>query len=169
MYILQLQNITKKYPGVVALNDVSIDVVKGEAHALVGENGAGKSTLIKSCTGAVVPDSGKIIVQGKEFASLTPTSSAENGIGVIYQEFNLVGELSVAENIFLGRAIRKGIVFDQKTMAKESEAIIKQCNLYLDPHEWVSNLTVGSQQLVEIAKAIPQKSNVLIMEEPSAA
>ena len=96
MYILQLQNITKKYPGVVALNDVSIDVVKGEAHALVGENGAGKSTLIKSCTGAVVPDSGKIIVQGKEFSSLTPTSSEENGIGVIYQEFNLVGELSVA-------------------------------------------------------------------------
>ena len=72
MNILQLQNITKRYPGVVALNDVSIDIVKGEAHALVGENGAGKSTLIKSCTGAVVPDSGKIIVQGKEFSSLTP-------------------------------------------------------------------------------------------------
>lgn len=107
MNILQLQNITKKYPGVVALNDVSLDVTKGEAHALVGENGAGKSTLIKTCTGAVVPDSGKIIVEGREFSSLTPTSAEANGIGVIYQEFNLVGELSVAENIFLGRAIKK--------------------------------------------------------------
>jgi ribose transport system ATP-binding protein len=107
MYILQLQNITKKYPGVVALNDVSLDVIKGEVHALVGENGAGKSTLIKTCTGAVVPDQGKVIIEGKEFSSLTPTSSKENGIAVIYQEFNLVGELSVAENIFLGRAIRR--------------------------------------------------------------
>ena len=96
MNILQLANITKKYPGVVALNNVSLDVRKGEAHALVGENGAGKSTLIKTCTGAVVPDSGKIIVEGREFSSLTPTSSEENGIGVIYQEFNLVGERSVA-------------------------------------------------------------------------
>ena len=168
MYILQLQNITKKYPGVVALNDVSIDVVKGEAHALVVENGAGKSTLIKSCTGAVVPDSGKIIVQGKEFSSLTPTSAEENGIGVIYQEFNLVGELSVAENIFLGRAIRKGIIIDQKAMVRESEAIFKQFNIDIDPNELVSNLTVGYQQLVEIAKAISQKANILIMDEPSA-
>ena len=96
---------------------------------MVGENGAGKSTLIKSCTGAVVPDHGKIIVQGKEFSSLTPASSEENGIGVIYQEFNLVGELSVAENIFLGRAIRKGIIIDKKAMVRESEAIFKQFNI----------------------------------------
>ena len=116
MYILQLQNITKKYPGVVALNDVSLDVIKGEVHALVGENGAGKSTLIKTCTGAVVPDQGKVIIEGREFSSLTPTSSKENGIAVIYQEFNLVGELSVAENIFLGRAIRRGLVIDYKAM-----------------------------------------------------
>ncbi|HEY5812414.1 MAG TPA: sugar ABC transporter ATP-binding protein, partial [Terrimicrobiaceae bacterium] len=168
MYILQLQNITKKYPGVVALNDVSLDVVKGEAHALVGENGAGKSTLIKTCTGAVVPDNGKIIVEGREFSSLTPTSSEENGIAVIYQEFNLVGELSVAENIFLGRAIRKGIIIDKKAMVRESEAIFKQFDIDIDPNELVSNLTVGYQQLVEIAKAISQKANILIMDEPSA-
>jgi ribose transport system ATP-binding protein len=124
MYILQLQNITKKYPGVVALNDVSLDVIKGEVHALVGENGAGKSTLIKTCTGAVVPDQGKVIIEGREFSSLTPTSSKENGIAVIYQEFNLVGELSVAENIFLGRAIRKSVVIDNKAMVKESAAIL---------------------------------------------
>jgi len=168
MNILQLQNITKKYPGVVALNDVSLDVTKGEAHALVGENGAGKSTLIKTCTGAVVPDSGKIIVEGREFSSLTPTSAEANGIGVIYQEFNLVGELSVAENIFLGRAIKKGIIIDKKAMVRESEAIFKQFGIDIDPNELVSNLTVGYQQLVEISKAISQKANILIMDEPSA-
>ncbi len=168
MYILQLQNITKTYPGVIALNDVSIDVEKGEVHALVGENGAGKSTLIKSCTGAVVPDSGKIIVENKEFSSFTPTTSEEAGIGVIYQEFNLVGELSVAENIFLGRAIRKGIVIDRKAMVKESAAIFEQFNINIDPNALVSSLTVGYQQLVEIAKAISQKANILIMDEPSA-
>jgi ribose transport system ATP-binding protein len=168
MYILQLQHITKKYPGVIALNDVSIDVEKGEVHALVGENGAGKSTLIKSCTGAVVPDAGKIVVEGKEFSSFTPTTSAEAGIGVIYQEFNLVGELSVAENIFLGRAIRKGIIIDKKAMVAESAAIFKQFNIDIDPNELVSNLTVGYQQLVEIAKALSQNANILIMDEPSA-
>lgn len=168
MYILQLQNITKKYPGVVALNDVSIDVIKGEAHALVGENGAGKSTLIKCCTGAVVPDAGKIVIEGKEFSSLTPTLSKENGIGVIYQEFTLVGALSVAENIFLGRAIRKGIVIDKKAMVRESAAIFEQLNIDINPNELASNLTVGYQQLVEIAKAISQKANILIMDEPSA-
>ena len=168
MYILQLQNITKKYPGVVALNDVSLDVKKGEVHALVGENGAGKSTLIKTCTGAVVPDQGRIIVEGREFSSLTPTSSKENGIAVIYQEFNLVGELSVAENIFLGRAIRKGVVVDNASMVRESAAIFKQFAINIDPNALVSTLTVGYQQLVEIAKAISQKANILIMDEPSA-
>jgi ribose transport system ATP-binding protein len=168
MNILQLEHITKKYPGVVALNDVSLDVTKGEAHALVGENGAGKSTLIKTCTGAVVPDSGKIIVEGREFSSLTPTSAEENGIGVIYQEFNLVGELSVAENIFLGRAIRKGMIIDKKAMVRESDAIFKQFGIDIDPNALVSSLTVGYQQLVEIAKAISQKAKILIMDEPSA-
>ena len=97
-----------------------------------------------------------------------PDVFQENGIGVIYQEFNLVGELSVAENIFLGRAIRKGIVIDQKTMVRESAAIFKQFDIDIDPNELVSNLTVGYQQLVEIAKAISQKANVFIMDEPSA-
>jgi ribose transport system ATP-binding protein len=168
MNILELKNITKEYPGVIALGDVSIDFVRGEAHALVGENGAGKSTLIKSCTGAVVPDSGTIIVEGQEFSSFTPTISAANGIGVIYQEFNLVGELSVAENIFLGRAIRKGVMIDKKAMVRESAAIFDQFNIDIDPNALVSSLTVGYQQLVEIAKALSQNAKILIMDEPSA-
>jgi ribose transport system ATP-binding protein len=116
--ILHLKNITKTYPGVVALNDVTLEVVRGEVHALVGENGAGKSTLIKTCTGAVHPDSGKIIVDGKEFQAISPKLAEENGIAVIYQEFNLVGELSAAENIFLSRAIRRGIVIDRNNGSK---------------------------------------------------
>lgn len=166
--ILELNNIIKTYPGVVALNDVTIKVAKGETHALVGENGAGKSTLIKTCTGAVVPDSGQIIVGGKGFSSMTPKLSEENGIAVIYQEFNLVGELSVAENIFLGRAIRKGLVIDRKAMVEQSREIFKQFDIDIDPNELVSNLTVGYQQIVEIAKAISQKAKILIMDEPSA-
>lgn len=168
MNILELRNITKKYPGVMALDDVSIDFIKGEAHALVGENGAGKSTLIKSCTGAVTPNAGSIVIEGEAFNSLTPQISAAHGIGVIYQEFNLVGELSVAENIFLGRAIRRGLIIDRKAMVREAAVIFEQFNIDINPNELVSNLTVGYQQLVEIAKALSQKARILIMDEPSA-
>jgi len=119
---LQLKNITKTYPGVVALDDVSLEITEGEVHALVGENGAGKSTLIKTCTGAITPDKGTIIIKGQEFSGLTPKTSEQMGVGVIYQEFNLVDELSVAENIFLGRAIRKGIVIDRKAMRQGGNA-----------------------------------------------
>lgn len=167
-YVLQLQHIRKTYPGVVALNDVSLEVKKGEIHALVGENGAGKSTLIKTCSGAVVPDSGKIIVNDKEFDSMTPQLSMKNGIAVIYQEFNLVGGLSVAENVFLGRSIRKGIVIDKKAMIRETEKIFKTLNISIDPNMLVRNLSVGYQQMVEIAKAIQQDAKILIMDEPSA-
>jgi ribose transport system ATP-binding protein len=166
--LLVFQNITKTYPGVIALSDVSVEIRKGEVHALVGENGAGKSTLIKTCTGAVVPDSGKIIVNGREFSAMTPKLSKENGIAVIYQEFNLVGELSVAENIFLGRAKRKGIRIDRKAMEEESAVIFKRFNISIDPASLVKDLTVGYQQIVEIAKAVSQNAGLLIMDEPSA-
>lgn len=165
---LQLKNITKTYPGVLALDDVSLDIIEGEVHALVGENGAGKSTLIKTCTGAITPDKGTIVIKGREFSGLTPATSAQNGVGVIYQEFNLVDELSVAENIFLGRAIRKGLVIDQKAMEREAAKIFEQFDIKIDPRELVGNLTIGFQQLVEIAKAISQNAKMLIMDEPSA-
>ncbi len=165
---LQLNKITKTYPGVIALHEVTLQVARGEVHALVGENGAGKSTLIKTCTGAIIPDEGQIIVDGKEFSSMTPKLSEELGIAVIYQEFNLVGELSVAENIFLGRAIRKGLMIDKKAMVNESRKIFQQFEIDIDPNALISSLTVGYQQLVEIAKAISQKAKILIMDEPSA-
>ncbi|MDF1814647.1 MAG: sugar ABC transporter ATP-binding protein [Verrucomicrobiales bacterium] len=165
---LQLKNVTKTYPGVVALDNVSLDIIEGEVHALVGENGAGKSTLIKTCTGAITPDKGTVVIQGKEFTALTPKLSVQNGVGVIYQEFNLVDELSVAENIFLGRAKRKGLVIDRGAMEQEAAKIFEQFEINIDPKRLVGELTVGYQQLVEIAKAISQNAKMLIMDEPSA-
>lgn len=167
-YVLELNGIVKKYPGVTALNGVSLKVRPGEIHALIGENGAGKSTLIKTCSGAVVPTEGEIVVNGKRFKAMTPKLAAENGIAIIYQEFNNVGELSVAENIFLGRAIRNGIVIDRKRMEEESRKVFEQLNIRIDPRAMVKDLTVGYQQMVEIAKAIQQNANILIMDEPSA-
>ena len=166
--ILELKHITKLYPGVVALNDVSLEVRRGEVHALVGENGAGKSTLIKTCSGAITPTKGEIVINGKSFTGMTPQTSEQNGIGVIYQEFNLVGDLSVAENIFLGRAIRKGIIIDQKAMERESQKILESMNIKINPKTLVKTLSVGYQQMVEIAKAVSQNAKLLIMDEPSA-
>lgn len=167
-YVLELKNITKQYPGVIALNDVSLDLKKGEVHALVGENGAGKSTLIKSCSGAVIPDKGKICIEGQEYSRMTPQLSVKSGIAIIYQEFNLVGDLSVAENIFLGREIRKGILVDKKTMVEEARKQFEKLHIQIDPRAMVKDLTVGYQQMVEIAKAVSQNAKVLIMDEPSA-
>ena len=167
-YILQLKNIRKEYPGVTALKNVSLEIKEGEILGLIGENGAGKSTLIKTCSGAVIPTSGKIIINGKEFTEMSPQLAKENGIAIIYQEFNNVSELSAAENLFLGNPIRKGIVIDKKAMEREAAKAFKQLNIKINPKTLVGDLTVGYQQMVEIAKAIQQNAKILIMDEPSA-
>lgn len=166
--ILELKNITKKFPGVVALNGVSIDVRPGEIHALCGENGAGKSTLIKTCTGAVVPDEGEIVINGESYSSMTPQLADKTGIAVIYQELNSVGDLCAAENVFLGNEIRRGIVVDRKEMARRAAEVFESLNIKIDPYELVRNLSVGYRQMIEIAKAIVHDAKVLIMDEPSA-
>ena len=167
-YVLELEHIRKEYPGVVALKDVTLQLRPGEVIGLIGENGAGKSTLIKCCSGAVIPTSGKIKVNGKEFDRMTPQLAAENGIAIIYQEFNNVGELSAAENLFLGRPIRNGIMIDRKAMEEEAAKAFDQLQIKINPRELVKNLSVGYQQMIEIAKAIQQNAKVLIMDEPSA-
>ena len=171
-YALELEHIRKEYPGVVALKDVTLQLRKGEILGLIGENGAGKSTLIKCCSGAVIPTSGKIKINGKEFDRMTPQLAAENGIAIIYQEFNNVGELSAAENLFLGRPIRKrggkGVVIDRKAMEEEAAKAFEQLQIKINPKELVKNLSVGYQQMIEIAKAVQQDAKVLIMDEPSA-
>ena len=167
-YVLELEHIRKEYPGVVALKDVTLQLRRGEVLGLIGENGAGKSTLIKCCSGAVIPTSGKIRINGKEFDRMTPQLAAENGIAIIYQEFNNVGELSAAENLFLGRPIRKGMVIDKKAMEEEAAKAFDQLQIKINPKELVKNLSVGYQQMIEIAKAVQQNGQVLIMDEPSA-
>ncbi|HCT92504.1 MAG TPA: D-xylose ABC transporter ATP-binding protein [Lachnospiraceae bacterium] len=166
--ILKLQHITKEFPGVKALDDVSVEFEKGVVHAIVGENGAGKSTLIKMCTGAYKPTSGEIILDGKTFTGLTPAESIQNGVGVIYQEFSLVNDLTVSENIFLGAAIRHGLFIDKKTMAERSSELFRLLQIDINPYEIVKNLSTGYQQMVEMAKALSKEAKILIMDEPTA-
>jgi len=166
--ILELKNLTKYYPGVAALKQVNLCVRKGEVHALVGENGAGKSTMIKAISGAITPTGGSICVDSREYSGLTPSSAREKGISVIYQEFNLFNELTVYENIYMGEFLQKGIVLDKAEMKKRTDEIFKQLRIRIDSGELIKNLSVGYQQMVEIAKAISKNAKILIMDEPSA-
>ena len=165
---VRLDGITKQYPGVTALNGVSLDLRAGEVHAIVGENGAGKSTLIKVLAGAVEPTAGTITVDGVAHARLTPASAQDLGIAVIYQEFTLVPTLNAAENVFLGHYIRRGPVLDRKRMYAEAARLFARLGVELDPRTLVGDLTTGFQQIVEIAKALSRNARLLIMDEPSA-
>ncbi len=166
--ILSLKDITKRYPGVLALDRFSLDFVEGEVHALLGENGAGKSTLIKIVAGAIAPDGGSIVVHGQAFGHMTPHLSRSLGIEVIYQEFNLVPPLSVAENVFLGDKIGGRFLVDPKTMKDRTRQIFRQFNVEIDPDKLVRELPPADRQLVEIAKAVSKNVRILIMDEPSA-
>jgi len=166
--ILEIKNLTKTYPGVVALDNVNMNIKRGEVHAIVGENGAGKSTLIKSITGAVEPDHGVIRFDGKDYRHLDPKLSAEIGIGVIYQEFNLVPALSVAENIFLGNYSGNGVTVDFKEMNREAAEAMKKIGVRIPPQKTVYELAVGHQQIVEIMRSLVKDIKLLIMDEPTA-
>ncbi len=169
--ILSLKNIYKTFGGIHALSGVSFDLRQGEIHALVGENGAGKSTLIKVITGAYTPDAGSIEVNGNTYDGLTPMLARQLGIGAVYQEFNLLPELSVAENIFLeGQPLYRVGLIDTARRAKNAYHFLERlgAHTHIDPNELVKNLTVGEQQIVEIAKALAMNAHVLIMDEPSA-
>ncbi|WP_320128525.1 sugar ABC transporter ATP-binding protein [uncultured Sphaerochaeta sp.] len=166
--ILSLTNITKRYPGVLALDDVSIDVYHGEVLALVGENGAGKSTLIKVITGAISPDEGNIRFDGKDYTGLNPILSQEIGIAAIYQEFTMAPALSVAENIFLGQRLNKGILLNRKLLNKRATEILDTLHVSIDPNEMVKNLSVANTQLIEIAKVLAKNPKFIIMDEPTA-
>lgn len=170
--LLQVEDITKVFPGVRALYRVSFDLLRGEVHALLGENGAGKSTLIKILAGAYVPDSGRIFVEGQEVHILHPKQGEELGISVIYQEFSLVPYLSVAENIFLGREpLRKrGIkIIDWKRMYEEARILLERLGSEIHPKTPVRDLSVAEQQMVEIVKALSLNAKIIVMDEPTAA
>ncbi len=166
--VLSLKDITKKYPGVLALDRVSLDFLEGEVHALLGENGAGKSTLIKAVAGAINLDGGIIHVGGQDHLQMTPHLSRSMGIEVIYQEFNLVPPMSVAENIFLGDKVSDKFLVDFRIMKSKTKEIFKLFNVDIDPDALVQDLPPAQQQIVEIAKAVSKKVKILIMDEPSA-
>jgi len=167
--ILELRSISKLYPGVVALNDVSLSFREGEVHAIIGENGAGKSTFIKVITGAVQPTSGEVWFQGRKLENNTPQKALENGISAIYQELNLLKHLSVAENIYFNRYPRnKYNLIDYPAMEEQAKKDLGRLGVRINPKTLVKDLTVGYQQMVEIAKSIARDAKVLILDEPSA-
>ena len=166
--ILELKHISKQYTGVKALDDVSISFRQGEVHALMGENGAGKSTLIKTLSGAIRPDTGEIVFEGTTYTHMEPHQAMELGIHVIYQEFNMMPELSVAENIFMGQQLSGGILFNKSLTEERAQKILDSMHVKINAKEIVKNLSVANMQLVEIAKALTHDVKVLVMDEPTA-
>ncbi|MDC7291658.1 sugar ABC transporter ATP-binding protein [Blautia schinkii] len=167
-YILETKNISKEFPGVVALKDVSIEVKRGTVHALLGENGAGKSTLVKIISGVYSQTSGQIFVNGKEIEKITPKLAMDLKIAVIHQELNLVPQLTVAENVFVGREMTtKYGTIDYKEMHRQTEKLLDQFKINLNPKEKVSELSIADQQIVEIIKVLSLDTDIIIMDEPT--
>lgn len=166
--ILSIHGIYKTYPGVIALNDVSLTLYRGEVHALMGENGAGKSTLIKIIAGSTAPDRGSFEINGHAFSNISPKQALGEGISVIYQELNLVPDISVAENVFLGDYLGNGMLIDKAAMEREAAKIFAELEIQIDPRAAVSTLSTAQMQFVEIAKAVRHDVKILVMDEPTS-
>ncbi len=169
--ILSVKNIDKRFKGVHALKGVDFDLYEGEIHALVGENGAGKSTLMKILTGIYEKDSGEMYYLGNLYHPTGPKEALQMGIGIIHQELNMMGHLTVAQNIFIGRESmkRNGLFLDEKAQNERAKKLLERLNIHIDPTEKLANLTVGMQQMVEIAKAVSHDLKILILDEPTSA
>lgn len=167
--LLKMRGITKRFPGVVALDGVNFELERGEVHVLLGENGAGKSTLIKMLSGAYRPDEGEILLDGERVSISSATEAQRLGISTIYQEFNLVPELTVAENVFLGRQPRRLGFVDRGRMRDDTRDLLGRIKVRIDAGEKVSNLGVARRQMVEIAKALSLDAKILVMDEPTAS
>ena len=167
--LLRMSLIRKRFPGVQALDDAGLETLPGEIHALLGENGAGKSTLIKILSGAQQPDSGTIEFGGQTVVMVSPHDAQRRGIATIYQEFTLAPNMTIAENVFIGREPGVGFFVDWRKMASETRAITKRLGLELQPIAIVRGLSVAEQQMVEIARALSMKSRLIVMDEPTSA
>ncbi len=167
--ILTAENISKIFPGTVALDNVSFSVHKGKVNVLIGENGAGKSTLMKILAGVERPTQGKIILEGKEISLHSPLDATKLGIGIIYQELNLCPNLSVVDNVYLAREINSNGFIDKKNEYNHVQKLINHLEQKIDPDGLVSDLRIGQQQIIEIAKALAQDVRILIMDEPTSA
>lgn len=167
--LLEMNDISKRFLGVHALKGVHFDLRCGEVHALVGENGAGKSTLMKVLTGIHQPDSGEIFFEGKPYAVKNIGEAQNLGISMIHQELNMMNDLTVAQNVFIGRELKKGPWLDDAGMVRETQKIFDRIGIKIDPKTKLGRLTVGKQQMVEIAKAVSRDCKLLILDEPTAA
>lgn len=167
--ILSMKGITKSFSGVAALKNAALDLKAGEVVALMGENGAGKSTLMKILTGIYSKDSGEIKYMGQEVCFKGPSESEEAGISIVHQELNMMNDLTVAQNLFIGREEMNGFLIDDKKMNEKAGELFKVLKIDINPAEKIGNLTVGKQQMVEIAKAISSNAKVIIFDEPTAA
>ncbi|MBN1624136.1 MAG: sugar ABC transporter ATP-binding protein [Clostridia bacterium] len=171
-YILEMKNIVKQFPGVLALDDVDLTVKPGEIMAVIGENGAGKSTMMKIISGAFTADSGQVVLDGKVIPnSMKPKDRLDIGVATIYQELNYLNDMSIAENLFLGRTQTKGFlkIVDYKKMKNESEKLLKSFNMDYNPMTLMSDLSVAEKQMIEILRAVSKDVKVLIMDEPTSA
>lgn len=168
---VEFKHISKSFPGVKALTDISLTLEPGEVHVLVGENGAGKSTLMKILSGAYTADEGELWIEGKQVEKNSPTVASDLGIGMIYQELNLIPELSIARNIFMCNEIKGKLkVFNSsRAMNAEARRLMREINLEEEPTTLVKNISVGSQQMVEIIKAISKQCKVLVFDEPTSS
>ena len=169
-YILEMKDISKTFPGVKALDHVQLQVRPGEVHALMGENGAGKSTLMKILMGIYTRDAGgEILFDGKPYMVSNPKEAMDMGVAMIHQELNPILDMTVYENIFVGRELRKNGLVDKKAEIEQAQKLIEECGLHVSPKETLRNLTVAQCQLIEIIKAISVNAKVIIMDEPTAA
>ena len=169
--LLSLEGVSKEFPGVKALDNVRFDLNAGEVHAIVGENGAGKSTLMKILSGIYKKDTGVITYQGDHVNVSSPHEAQSLGISIIHQELNLMPHLTVAENIFIGREPRRKsrIFLNNSKLVKDAQALLDELNIVLDPKELVGEMTIARQQMVEIAKAVSYRGEVIIMDEPTSS
>jgi monosaccharide-transporting ATPase len=167
--VLEMIGVSRSFPGVKALTKVNFRLMPGEVHALMGQNGAGKSTLIKVMTGVYPPDEGQVLLDGKPISPATPLAAQHLGISTVYQEVNLCPNLSVAENIFIGRYPRKGPAIDWKTMRIQAEQLLGRLSVYIDVTQLLSAYSVAIQQMVAIARAISISCRILILDEPTSS
>jgi ribose transport system ATP-binding protein len=167
--IMEARGITKVFPGVLALDKVDFELKAGETHILLGENGAGKSTLMKVLSGAYAPDQGEVYIDGQKVKVFDPRVAQRMGVNIIYQEFNLIPYMNVAQNIFLGRFPRRYGLIDHRKMHGDAAALLAGLNMNVDTYTLIANLTTAEQQMVEVAKALSIQSKILIMDEPTSA
>ncbi|MBO5520459.1 MAG: sugar ABC transporter ATP-binding protein, partial [Eubacterium sp.] len=168
-YILEMKDIVKRFPGTLALDKVGLNLKRGEIVALIGENGAGKSTLMNVLMGVYKKDEGTILLNGKEIENNSPYDALKKGIGMVPQELNLVPEITIGENIFLGSHQKKGALIDWRSTMKNAKEILERLNVDVDPEMKASSISAAYQQLVSIARTIAVDSQVIVLDEPTAS